>query len=210
MTTLLEIWNGARTRIGLDEYAGVDGVDQMSRTMRRRTPELIAEALELYPMNWAMKREALNPAADPVTGDAVTSVSHSYVYEKPGWVQRVVGYSIDGTDEGIIRFRFREEAGRIHCDYDTLYVIGVASDRMLDYGAMPMLFRRWLALALACEICPQTEDRFKLDDIKKERDTQWSKMTVADAQQGPDEPKETGSWNRARSGHSGDDYRRWG
>lgn len=199
MTTLLEVFNGALDRIGETPKASTEGTDLHSRRLRRRTPELLREAGELYPWNWCMTREALSYAVDGGTGDLLTSLSHDYIYELPGWRLRLSGYSHSGTDGGIVRRGWREESGFLHANFDTLYIIATDMRIIEDIGRMPQVFRRWLTLALAAEICPATEDRFKLDDIKGERDAKWSQAMVWDAQQGPDEPRQMGAWNRART-----------
>lgn len=198
MSTLLDVWNGALDRIGETPKASIDLTDIHSRRMRRRTPELLREAGELYPWNWCMTREVLTAAVDG-NSDAVASVSHDYVYELPGWRLRTVGYSWNGSDSGIVRTGWRVEQGYLHANYDTLYIIATDMRVIEDVARMPQIFKRWLMLSLAVEICPATEDRYKLDDIKKERDAKWLDLQVWDAQQGPDEPRKMGSWNRART-----------
>lgn len=203
--TDLEIFNAARDRLGLPPVATTLGTDKYSQTMRRRLPEIVKAAFEKATFDFTMRREALVLNADFLDADGETkSVSHGFVYSKPGWCLRVKDYSTTGSDRGIVSRGWRVERGNIHANYSPLYIIGVDIEAVQDYAAWPQTFADYIGLKLAEVSCVGTEDREKLSDIMKEAKAAWSETLLVDAQQGPMEVQSEGAWSRARRGGSVD------
>jgi hypothetical protein len=201
--TLTDVFNIGLIEISEKTTASSDVTSSSSvfaRRMALRWQGVVRGILEQYPLNFAIVREQLNVA------DGQTSDGFDYVYEKPGHVLRIEGYTRNGDDDEPVKAR--EEGGYIVSNSDMVnitYVSAVFAEEAA-VGAWPQLFCDWLGYKLARIVAPTTLDKERIDRIDKLVKESWDNLTVADAQQTPKRRmKEPSSWNAARTNI----YNRW-
>lgn len=187
----LNVLNAALTHLGeRNVVSEADNSPIVRRLTDRRNPAVRA-ALEQYPYNWAAKREQLS------RDGMFTPIGFDYAYQRPGWCARLVSLSWSGVDEDFIS-RYREEAGRILCDEEAVYLRGTSYEYVEEYGRWPQHFSDFIAADLALFVSPHAESATKRDELRGVREQYMSDSRMVDAQEGPEEKPPESNWARAR------------
>lgn len=186
MATLLSVVNVAREALGLP----LEQVIQEGTTggdLAARIPELAREQFENYPWNFASRREELARLPGKPIG-------YEFAYALPAGALRIVWISRTGSDLWNDRVRdYREEDGRLLCDYEPLFGLFTFAAYTEDYGRWPQVFAEALGLEAALRRNRHvTQGAGEGDRLMLKAEDAWRRAKLWDAQRVPWKPKPVG------------------
>lgn len=202
MATRLSVYNDALRLIGSQPIAALtDNIPQV-QALNESFTDVVLDALSLTPWNFAIKTVQIN--ADPA---ATPAIGYQFAFQKPDdWIATIAASEYpDIRDAYVYEFEdlFKDSAGLLHSDTDTLYLEYISTDFAEEAGiaAWSHLFARYISAALALDIVQRlNQSSTDRDKIEREARMRLAKAKSRDARDEKEARIRSGSWNRAQRG----------
>ena len=198
MTTKVDVINGALVLLGQAPMAGPADTSTWVKRLVARYPSIVKGLLEVHPWKFARVMERLQrlPTA---------SGGREYSYNKPAKNLRICFINNTGDDADDEWHEYDDGDGKIHADYDELWMWYVSSDYLIKEGSWPETFGQAVSAALAFECSPiGSRDRGMRSDNATLAKQRLKTAKSTDAAQKPFRRNPRGEW--AKSRHRGPRY----
>lgn len=206
-TSRLSLYNGALRLLGERKLASLSE----NREPRRYLDDAWNDGAVDYCLQAGQWKFAIRTVMLDYSPSVEPEFGYARAFDLPTDQIRLCGvYSDESMQSPLLAYRQR--AGFIVCDLDTIYVEYVSNDSAYgtDYSLWPQTFVKFVEAHLAVEAAmPISQNRSKMDDMLALRDKRFLPDALSkDAMQDPTRIPPRGSWARARL--SGSSYRRAG
>jgi|LakMenE18May11ns_1017448.scaffolds.fasta_scaffold9943354_2 hypothetical protein len=199
MATKVDVLNGALVLMGQPPAAGPADTSTWVKRIVARYPSVVKTLLEKHPWKFARVMEQLQrlPTA---------SGGYEYSFNRPAKCLKICFINNTGDDEDDEWHEYDVGDGKIHADYDTLYMWYISSDYLIKEGSWPQTFADAVSAELAFQCLPvSSRDRGARNDAKLHAKDVLKSAKSTDAAEKPFRRNPTGTW--ARSRRSGARYR---
>jgi hypothetical protein len=192
MTTKVDVLNGALTLIGQPPAAGPSDQSTWVKRIVSRYPSVVKALLERHPWKFARVMEQMQrlPTA---------SGGRSYSFNKPAKCLKICFINDTGDDADDEWHEYDTGGGKIHSDFETLYMWFVSSDYLIKEGSWPQTFAEAVSAELAFQVLPiSSRDRGARADAKTHAKDVLKTAKSVDASEKPFRKNPTGAWAKAR------------
>lgn len=198
MATKVEVLNGALSWLGQPPTSSVEDTATWVRRLVNLYPSVVRALLEQHPWKFARVMEELEQLAESTGG-------REYSYNKPSKCLRICFVNNSGDDTDDEWHEYDDGDGKIHVDYDTLFMWFVSSDYIIREGSWPQVFADAVSAELAFRANPiASKDRGTRVDLGQISSEYLKKAKSWDASQKPFRRNPMGNW--AKSRRSGSRY----
>lgn len=194
MATKVGILNDALSHLGQPPMAGPsDGSTWVTR-LNNRYPDTLRLLLEQHPWNFASKLVQLERLPTATGG-------YAYSYNKPADCLRINFINNTGDPEDNDWHEYEDADGKIHSDYDEVWMFFVSSTYLTKEGSFPQTFARALASELAFLCSPiATRSQTKSNGLFSVATRDLKRAKSFDASQKPFRRLPVGRWALSRRG----------
>lgn len=198
MATKVDVINGALVLMGQPPMAGPSDTATWVVRAVNRYPAVTRALLEVHPWNFARVREELQLLPEASGG-------REYSYNKPAKCLRICVINNTGDVSDDEWHDYDDGDGKIHADYDALFMWFVSSDYLIKEGSWPQVFADAVSAEIAARLSPVvTKDRGQRGDLNQIARDALRRAKSWDAAQKPFQQNPMGKW--ARSRRSGSRY----
>ena len=192
MATKIEVLNEALVLLGQPPAASADDTSTWVKRLNSRYSPTVKKLLEQHSWNFATVVKQLQrlPTA---------SGGREYSYNKPANCLRILFVNNTGDPLDNEWHDYDDADGKIHADYDNIWVWYVSSDYIIKDGSWPQVFASAVAAELAFSCAPvATKDMRRGESLYSIAVAFLKKAKSYDASQKPFRENPRGNWARAR------------
>lgn len=192
MTTKVDVLNGALVLMGQPPAAGPSDTSTWVKRLVSRYPSVVKALLEKHPWKFARVMEQLQrlPTA---------SGGREYSFNKPAKCLKICFINDTGDDADDEWHEYDTGDGKIHSDYETLYMWFVSSDYLIKEGSWPQTFADAVSAELAFQVTPiANRDRGARGDARAYALSTLKHAKSVDASEKPFRRNPRGEWAKAR------------
>lgn len=192
MATKVGVLNGALALIGQPPATGPSDQSTWVKRMVALYPDTVKALLEKHPWKFARVMETLQrlPTA---------SGGREYSFNKPAKCLKICFINDTGDDADDEWHEYDTGDGKIHADYETLYMWFVSSDYLIKEGSWPQTFAEAVSAELAFKVLPvSSRDRGARADAKTHAKDTLKSAKSTDASEKPFRRNPRGNWAKAR------------
>lgn len=192
MATKVGILNGTLALIGQPPAVGPSDQSTWVKRIVALYPDTVRELLEKHPWKFARVMEQLQRLP-------TSSGGRSYSYNKPAKCLKICFINNTGDDGDDEWHEYDSGDGKIHADFDTLYMWFVSSDYLIKEGSWPQTFAAAVSAELAFKVLPvSSRDRGARSDAKSYAKDTLKSAKSTDASEKPFRKNPRGEWAKAR------------
>lgn len=147
MTTKVDVLNGSLVHLGQPPMSGPADTSTWVKRLVARYPSVVKAMLERHPWKFARVMEEL--ARLPTS-----SGGREYSFSKPAKCLKTIFINNTGDDGDDEWHEYDEGDGKIHADFETLYMWFVSSDYLIKEGSWPEVFGQAVSAELAFQCSP--------------------------------------------------------
>lgn len=192
MATKVDVLNGTLVLLGQPPMAGPSDTSTWVKRIVARYPSVVRSLLERHPWKFARVMEQLQRLA-------TASGGRTYSYNKPAKCLKICFVNNTGDDGDDEWHEYDTADGKIHADYDEIWMWFVSSDYLILEGSWPQTFADAVSAQLAFECMPvSSRDRGAKADAKLHAKDVLKAAKSVDASEKPFRRNPRGEWAKSR------------
>lgn len=199
MATKVGVLNATLALIGQPPSTGPNDTSTWVKRIVSLYPSVVKKLLERHPWKFARVMEQLQKLPASTGG-------REFSYNKPAKCLKICFINNTGDDGDDEWHEYDTADGKIHADFETIYMWFVSSDYLIKEGSWPETFADAVSAELAFMVLPvSSRDRGMRADAKTHAKDTLKTAKSTDAAEKPYRKNPRGTW--AKSRYTGTRYR---